>query len=224
MRKLLASWCVRLYAHCGHRVRNVLRKAISYLEGGQAFSIKLREIMSTYHGIEIGIGTYGPCFDLDKTWVGCGNLSVGRYCSIASGVSIFSRNHPYWNPSTSPLFYNSNFNQSICTDSVDYGKLSIGNDVWIGQYAVVLPSCHIIGDGAVVGAGAIVTKDVPPYAVVVGNPAKVIKYRFNKETIDWLEEIKWWDWDVEELKQAASSFQSVEALRKYVRYRNGDQY
>ena len=219
MRRVLSSGCVALYAYCGVRVRGLLRKAISFLDGGQAFSSNLRKVMSLYHGIEIGIGTYGPCFDLNKTWVGGGNLSIGCYCSIASGVNIFSRNHPYWNPSTSPLFYNSTFNQGLHDDSVEYGKLSIGNDVWIGQYVVILPSCHNIGNGSVIGAGAIVTKDVPPYAVVVGNPAKVIKYRFDQETINWLETIRWWEWDTDELKKAASSFQSVDMLREYVKHR-----
>lgn len=219
MRKLLSNWCVRLYSHCGARLRNIIRKMISYLDGGQAFSDNLRKVMSTYHGIEIGIGTYGPCFDLKKTWVGSGNLSVGRYCSLASEVNIYSRNHPYWNPSTSPLFYNTSFNRDLQADSVTYGKITIGNDVWIGQYAIVLPSCHYIGNGAVIGAGAIVTKDVPPYAVVAGNPAKIIKYRFDQETIAWLEEIRWWDWDIEELKKAVDSFQSIDALREYVRTR-----
>lgn len=97
-------------------------------------------------------------------------------------------------------------------DTVSYGKLTIGNDVWIGQYAVILPSCDYIGDGAVIGAGSIVTKNVPDYAIVAGNPAKVIKYRFSDEQIEQLKEIKWWDWDVDFLKQNAAALSEFDSL------------
>lgn len=219
IRKIAASILASLYGPLGEMPRDVLRKTIGRLEGGQAFSTTLRYIMKKYHGISIGIGTYGPCFDLTQTWVGNGNLTIGKYCSLARGVCMYSRNHPYWNPSMSPLFYNTNFG-GVNADTVQYHTLNIGNDVWIGQYALILPSCRVIGDGAVIGAGAVVTKNVPAYAVVVGNPARVIKYRFDKETIDWLEEIKWWDWDEQELRKASSYFQSMSKLRSYVASRN----
>lgn len=112
------------------------------------------------------------------------------------------------------MFYNSNFAKGLKEDTVPYGKLSIGNDVWIGQYAVILPSCKNIG------AGAVVTKDIPPYAVAAGNPARVIKYRFDQDTIDKLEEIKWWDWDLQELKEHAAEFQSIDRLFSYAESRN----
>ena len=76
----------------------------------------------------------------------------------------------------------------------------MGNDVWIGQNATILPGVHI-GDGAVIGANAVVAKDVPPYAVVVGNPAVIKKYRFDQETINLLLELKWWDKDIEVIKK-----------------------
>ena len=76
----------------------------------------------------------------------------------------------------------------------------VGNDVWIGQKATILPGVHI-GDGAIIGACSVVTKDVPPYSVVAGNPAEVKKYRFDKETIDLLLKLKWWDKDIEEIKK-----------------------
>ena len=80
------------------------------------------------------------------------------------------------------------------------GDTVVGNDVWIGQNATILPGVHI-GDGAVIGANAVVAKDVPPYAVVVGNPAVIKKYRFDQETIDLLLKLKWWDKDIEEIKK-----------------------
>lgn len=203
---------VALYKIPNQLLRKVLGKLISCMEGGQAFSESLRFLMKKYHGIDIGIGTYGPCFNAEQTWTGYGNLTVGKYCSLARGVCIFSRNHPYWIGSTSPLFYNGVFYKGAAENLVPYGKLAIGNDVWIGQYAVILPSCKSIGNGAVIGAGAIVTKDIPPYAIVAGNPAKVIKYRFDQNTIEQLEEIKWWDWSVDFIKENMHSFQNVNEL------------
>jgi acetyltransferase-like isoleucine patch superfamily enzyme len=87
----------------------------------------------------------------------------------------------------------------------DYGITNIGNDVWIGDKVIVIGGITI-GDGAVVGAGAVVTHDVPPYAIVAGVPAKVIKYRFDDEKIRKLLDLKWWDWSEEEIKQNREFF------------------
>lgn len=208
---ILISVLKKLYKIPSSHFRARLISVIGKLEGGQAFSTSIRELMQEYHGIKIGIGTYGPCFNLDQTWAGKGNLNVGNYTSIAKGVCIYTRNHPYDRPSTSPLFYNTSFTKNtVKEDSVEYGKLQIGNDVWIGQYAVILPSCHYIGDGAVIGAGCIVTKDVPNYAIVVGNPGKIIKYRFDENTINKIKASKWWEKQPKDLLNDAEKFQSIE--------------
>lgn len=204
-----------IYKIRNEKLRTMLRSIIAKLEGGQAWSETLRKLEKQYYGVEIGIGTYGPCFNPEKTWTGYGNLKIGKYCSFASDVCIYSRNHPYWNPSTSPLFYNTNFISGVSGQyQIPYKELEIGNDVWIGQYGIILPSVRRIGDGAVIGAGSIVTKDVPDYAIVAGNPAKVIKYRFDEETIEYLKEIKWWDWDLEFIKENISHFQSIDEIKK----------
>ena len=194
-------------------MRRLLISIIGKLEGGQAFSGTIRVLMKKFHGIDIGIGSYGSCFNVDQTWTGYNNLTVGKFTSIARGVCIYTRNHPYERPSTSPLFYSKAFSNGLLKDTVEFGKLTIGNDVWIGQYAVILPSCHIIGDGAVIGAGSIVTKDVPDYSIVAGNPARVIKYRFDEETISIFKKSKWWDMNIEELKAKQECFQSVEKFK-----------
>lgn len=213
MRRLLARFFAQLYRIPGEGFRKQLRRIIGRLEGGQAWSVTLREVEKKYYGIEIGIGTYGPCFDPEQTWTGYGNLKIGKFCSMAKGVCIYSRNHPYWNPSTSPLFYNHSFAKgAVEEDTVAYGKLEIGNDVWIGQYAIITPSCKRIGDGAVIGAGAIVTKDVPDYAIVAGNPARVLKKRFSDDEIARLKQIKWWDRDIAFLKENSHLFQNTEAF------------
>lgn len=197
-------------------VRRFLISIIGKLEGGQAFSSTIRVLMKKYHGIDIGIGSYGSCFNTDQTWVGRNNFTVGKFTSIAKGVCIYTRNHPYERPSTSPFFYSVSFSNGLVKDTVDFGKLTIGNDVWIGQYAVILPSCHRIGDGVVIGAGSIVTKDVPDYAIVVGNPARIIKYRFDEKTISVLKKSKWWDMSIEELKAKNECFQSIESFMDMV--------
>jgi acetyltransferase-like isoleucine patch superfamily enzyme len=130
---------------------------------------------------------------------------IGRYCSFAGGVWRFNGNHPTKARSMHPYFYHPDFGY-VQEELVDRGELVIENDVWVGQNAVFLPSVKRVGDGAVIGAGAIVTKDIPDFAVVAGNPAKVIRYRFSKETQLKIKESRWWDKDIEELQKDLNEF------------------
>ncbi|PWB24611.1 hypothetical protein DCO46_11265 [Flavobacterium sp. HTF] len=84
-------------------------------------------------------------------------------------------------------------------DIVSKGPIKVGNDVWIGAHSVIL-SGVTIGDGAIIASNSVINKDVPPYAIVGGSPARIIKYRFDKPTIDNLLKIKWWDWDLKKIK------------------------
>ncbi|WP_198526397.1 CatB-related O-acetyltransferase [Halarcobacter anaerophilus] len=90
-------------------------------------------------------------------------------------------------------------------------KVEIGNDVWLGHNVVVMGNVTI-GDGAVIGSSAVVTKDIPPFAIAVGNPARVIKYRFDEKTIEALKNIAWWDWDYEQIKLAIDDFKDIKFL------------
>lgn len=121
---------------------------------------------------------------------------IGKFCSIASNVGVGLGGHNMKVISTSPIFFSkknaTGYSWASKNSFDEYRKVVIGNDVWIGVNALIIGGVTI-GDGAVVAAGAIVTKDVPPYAVVGGVPAKLIKYKFPNETIDKLLEIKWWD-------------------------------
>lgn len=122
---------------------------------------------------------------------------IGKYCSIASNVNIGLAKHPLTHISSSPIFINPKnatghswvTNQS---DFIEHETVSIGNDVWIGQGALIMGGVSI-GHGAVVAAGAVVTKNIPPYAIVGGIPAKIIKYRFQQDLIRILLKLKWWD-------------------------------
>mgnify|MGYP003303392449 CR=1 FL=1 len=135
---------------------------------------------------------------------------IGKFCSIAGGSSIGLGTHTLDKLSTSSIFTekNNGTTHSWVKNNIvnPYKKIIIGNDVWIGARAMIMGGVTI-GDGAVIAAGAIVTKDVPPYAVVGGIPAKIIKYRFEKQIIDKLIEIKWWNLSEDILRDNIELFQ-----------------
>ena len=129
-------------------------------------------------------------------------LIIGKFCQIASGVEFVMNgaNHQMNAVSTFPFYTLEGWEMNPPTPSnlPLKGDTVIGNDVWIGQNAVILPGVHI-GDGAIVGAKSVVGSDVPPYAIVVGNPAKTLRKRFDDEMIRLMLEWKWWDKSVEEI-------------------------
>lgn len=113
------------------------------------------------------------------------NSTIGAYCSIANNVSIGQGEHSLDKISTNSIFYESSY------DELTKEPCNIGNDVWIGVDTIILRGVYV-GDGAVVGANSVVTRDVPDFAVVVGSPARVIKYRFTKEKSKRIKNSKWW--------------------------------
>ena len=131
-------------------------------------------------------------------------LIIGKFCQIASGVEFIMNgaNHQMNAISTFPFYTLEGWEQT--PPSVDdlplKGDTIIGNDVWIGQNATILPGVHI-GDGAIIGASSVVGHDVEPYTIVVGNPAKVIRKRFDDKLIQIMEELKWWDLSIEEINE-----------------------
>jgi acetyltransferase-like isoleucine patch superfamily enzyme len=136
---------------------------------------------------------------------------ISKYCSISWDCDVGLENHQHALLSTSPLFTETtNGTGSSWTSnqsSPPKNRTRIGNDVWIGARTLIIGGIEV-GDGAVIGAGSIVTRSIPPYAIAVGSPARVIKYRFPSEIIRQLLEIKWWDYPEEYLRDNISLFQT----------------
>lgn len=128
-------------------------------------------------------------------------VRIGSYCGLGDNVAIYaglSYHHPEWISSfpfgNTPGFDDSKWRMAVEEEDTWLSPLIIGNDVWMGQNVIVLRSVNRIGDGAVLGAGSVVTKDVPDYAIVGGVPANLIRYRFKPKVIHDLLALKWWDW------------------------------
>lgn len=150
---------------------------------------------------EVGDYTYGIPKVLKWAVCGVSKLKIGRFCSIAPNVTIFlgGEHRKDW-ITTYPFPALWEEAKSIKRCAYNKGDVIIGNDVWIGYGAMILSGVKI-GDGAVIGAGAVVRDDVEPYSIVIGNPAREKRKRFNDETINKLLAIKWWDWDEEKIKK-----------------------
>jgi virginiamycin A acetyltransferase len=132
-----------------------------------------------------------------------GPVSIGRYCAIARKNIFQAQNHFSLRPSIQRSLYSRIFNEKL--PSIEKGGINIGNDVWIGTNVIILSGVKI-GDGAIIGAGSVVTKEVQPYSVVAGVPAVHKKYRFKKNTIKQLLDIKWWNWDEKKIKRNKTFF------------------
>jgi len=147
-------------------------------------------------------------------------VKIGKYCSISHGVKIGLGPHPMNFFSTSTVFYKPYrgfVNEELYNEFKEKGYTEIGNDVLIGANALILAGIKI-GDGAIIGAGSVITKDVPPYAVVVGNPGKIIKYRFDEATINKLLKIKWWDRDLKEILKYKEDFNNINKFIKHLTF------
>ena len=143
------------------------------------------------------------------------NAEIGKFCSISWNVTIGATKHDFTLLSTHAFPYIKHFGFSGTNKRI-IEETYIGNDVWIGANAIIMPGIQI-GDGAVVGAGSIVTRDVNSYEVVFGAPAKVRRLRFSKELIQELEDLKWWNWEKSKIKRNINLFKglfTIEDIRK----------
>lgn len=177
-----------------HRLQGYIRK----YEGGLVFSQTWRELLAKYYGVHVGKYSYGPILWRDGLPRGS---KVGNWCSVGRDLIVRRRNHPIERVTQHPIFYNAGlgFVERDTIETEQENPLTIGHDVWIGDRVTILSGCKSVGNGAVLAAGAVVTKDVPPYAIMGGAPAKQIKSRFSPEIQDILEETRWWELDAPEL-------------------------
>ena len=174
---------------------------------------------SRFHG-SMGFGSYiGSNCEIDG--------KIGRFCSIAGNVHVVIGNHPTNTfVSTHPAFFSTKkqagfsftnqqlFHESVYADDQNHQVL-IGSDVWIGFGATILSGISI-GDGAVIAAGSVVTKDVPPYAISGGVPAKIIRYRFEPDTIQFLLSDKWWAKDICWIERHSDLFTDIDQYRHFI--------
>lgn len=157
------------------------------------------------------IGKYSYCgYDCEIN-----HAIIGNYCSLANDVIIGGEEHPMNWLSTSPVFQNvkhSGPRKRFAKHTLPNSKCTfIGSDVWVGNRAIIKQGVKI-GHGAIIGAGAVVTKNVPPYAIVGGVPANIIKFRFDQDTIDFLLISEWWNWSDEKIQHYAYLFADPKKL------------
>jgi len=138
------------------------------------------------------------------------DAKIGKYCSIARQVIIGVSNHNYNWVTTSPVITSKSY--GFINDDVEEPQKAppvIGNDVWIGMNSIIMRGVTI-GNGAIIAAGSVVTKDIEPYSVVAGVPARHLRYRFDKVQIQELEKIQWWNWDEQKIKENANLFYDID--------------
>lgn len=172
-----------------------------------------------YKDFDIGAYTYGS--PKIMRWENKTRLSIGRYCSFAKDVTILlgGEHNTHWVTTYPLMVFIEELNHCV-GHPASRGDITIGNDVWVGYRATILSGANI-GDGAIIGAGAIVTSDVPPYAIVAGAPAKLVRYRFDQQTITRLLEIQWWNWSLKEIKKHGELLLSPDT-DKILALRNGE--
>lgn len=180
-----------------NKIKRILERKIIVKQGGEQVSVLARHISETRNNVKIGMYSYGSCFESGFN-IG-GRVLIGRYCSLGPGVKYFGTDHPMHYASMSPYFYRKEWGFDV--KDVERKCLKIGNDCWLGNNVTIVSSCEEIGDGAVIGAGAVVTHNVPMYAIAAGVPAKIIGYRFDKETIKALQNSGWWNLSPEQLME-----------------------
>ncbi|MFE0756338.1 DapH/DapD/GlmU-related protein [Inquilinus sp. NPDC058860] len=161
---------------------------------------------------EVTLGDYSYLMDGSMAWC----VEIGRFCSIAAYTRLNAPNHPTWRATQHHFTYRSAAYGLADIDDDDFfawrrnNRVTIGHDVWIGHGAIVLPGVTV-GTGAAIGAGAVVTRDVAPYTIVAGSPARPIRRRVTEAVETRLMALAWWDWPHERLRAALQDFRTLDA-------------
>lgn len=198
---------------------NIIRKPVLNL-----ISRQIQKSRAILYNVDLAVNSklYPPYFIIDAkigkyTYIALNSMisltSIGKFCSIGPNFFCGYGIHPTQGISTSPMFYSTlkqnGYSLSSNNKIIERKEIKIGNDVFIGANVCILDGVTV-SDGAVIAAGAVITKDVPPYAVVGGVPAKILRYRFDEKKIQKLLELKWWDWEDEKLQFVEKNFFDID--------------
>jgi len=189
----------------------------SMLNGLQRLDNSFVSLKSKVYGHYQIVGSFIDDYTYIASNASLSLVRVGKFCSIGPNLKAGHGIHPLNGVSTSPMFYSplrqNGISLSYQTKVVEQRPIFIGNDVFIGMNVTILDGITI-GDGAVIGAGAVVSKNIPPFAIAVGNPIKVLRYRFSEDKIEDLLKIKWWEWDEKKLHNVEQYFDKVDDFIK----------
>lgn len=205
-----------IWAYRARGLRPLIRSLLNGSENGLMCSLTWRRIMRQYYGVELGAFSYGFSHAVLEP-----GTRVGNFSSCAAGLQVLRRNHPAGRFSQHPLFFNRLLgvvNQDTMPLRSE-NPLTVGSDVWIGTNVIICPGCRQIGDGAIIAAGAVVTHDVPAFAIVGGIPARVIRKRFPPDVEAAVSASQWWLRPVKEIQAQLELFTTeitAESLEQFV--------
>jgi acetyltransferase-like isoleucine patch superfamily enzyme len=175
----------------------------SKFEGGQMFSATLREVLQRDYGVVAGSYSYGSLLQPGYADV---DTVIGRYVSIGPGVRRIGAAHPLAEVSMHPFWYNSTLGFVDKDSDVERTGCVIEHDCWIGANTLILPGCTRIGVGSVIGAGSVVTRDIPDFAIAVGNPARVVRRRFEPADAQRILDSRYWELEPAGVRKLIASF------------------
>ncbi len=184
--------------------RAIIRLYKKLLKPNEMESRILRRLFRYAYAIDVGSYSYG-CFDSARFGAG---MTVGRYCSFAHTCRRMNGNHGMSFLTLHPYVYNTKLGL-VNKETIERTHCKIEDDVWVGHNAIILPSVTYVGRGSVIAAGAVVSKNVPAYAVMAGVPARIIKMRFPDKVIDKIEASRWWEMEKEGLRQMLNNHPDI---------------